>query len=155
MGTLMFALLTHPEVLDRVRSDEQALGKTVDELLRWETPVAVLPRLTLTGGELAGAQIPPRSMILFGITGANHDPEIFSHPDEFDIDRDTKAKLTFGLGSHSCPGLHLARTEMIEGTRVLLERLPGLRLEDEEVAQPRGFALRGSQSLPVSFRPGS
>ena len=79
----------------------------------------------------------------------------FAEPEVFDIDRDSRAKLTFGLGSHSCPGFHLARNELVEATRVLLERLPELQLEDEEVAQPRGFALRGSQSLPVSFRPGS
>ena len=117
--------------------------------------MANLPRLTLTGGELAGVEIPPRSMLLFSITGANHDPEFFAEPEVFDIDRDTLAKLSFGLGSHSCPGLHLARNELVEATRVLLDRLPELRLEDAEVAQPRGFTLRGSQSLPVSFRPGS
>ncbi|MCH8132275.1 MAG: cytochrome P450 [Myxococcales bacterium] len=155
LGTLLFALLTHPDVLERVHSEEDALEKAVEELFRWETPVANLPRRTLGGGELAGVEIPPRSMLLFSITGANHDPEFFTEPEVFDIDRDTRAKLTFGLGSHSCPGFHLARNELVEATRVLLERLPELQLEDEEVAQPRGFALRGSQSLPVSFRPGS
>ncbi len=155
MGTLLYALLTLPEVLERVKSEEGALEKGVEELLRWETPVANLPRLTLTGGELAGVEIPAKSVVLFSITGANHDPAVFPDPERFDLDRDSARKLSFGLGSHSCPGLHLARNELRVAADVLLARLPELQLENEEVARPRGFALRGTQTLPVRFRPGS
>jgi len=151
LGSLLYALLTQPDVLERVVHEDGALEKSVEELLRWETPVANLPRLTLSGGELAGVEIPAKSMVLFSITGANHDPAIFPEPERFDLDRDTGRKLTFGLGSHSCPGLHLARNELRVAADVLLERLPDLRLENEEVARPRGFVLRGTQALPVRF----
>jgi cytochrome P450 len=150
-GNLLFALLTLPEVRERVRTEKGALDRAVEEVLRWETPVAVLPRLSLTGGTLAGVEIPPRSQILFAITGANHDPEVFEDPDSFDLDRDTRRKLTFGLGSHSCPGLHLARAELRVVGEVLLERLPELALVDVESARPRGFVLRGPGSLHVTF----
>jgi cytochrome P450 len=150
-GSLLFALLTLPEVRERVRTEEGALDRAVEELLRWETPVAILPRLTISGGTIAGVDIPAGAQILFGITGANRDPGVFEHPDRFDLDRDTRRKLTFGLGSHSCPGLHLARAELRVAGETLLSRLPDLALVDLESARPRGFVLRGPRSLEVSF----
>ena len=153
LGSLLFALLTRSEVLARVKEEEGAIDLAVEELLRWETPVANLPRVTLTGARVAGVSIPPKATLLFSITGANHDPEVFLAPERFDLDRDTSAKLTFGLGSHSCPGLHLARSELRVAAAVLLARLADLALLDPEAAAPRGFVLRGPPVLPVRFRP--
>jgi len=150
-GSLLYALLTFPEVRERVRTEVGALDRAVEELLRWETPVAVLPRLTISGGSCAGVEIPPHAQVLFAITGANRDPAVFADPDRFDLDRDSRRKLTFGLGSHSCPGMHLARAEMRVVGQVLLERLPGLALVDSAPARPRGFVLRGPAALPVTF----
>jgi cytochrome P450 len=76
---------------------------------------------------------------------------VFADPDRFDLDRDTRRKLTFGLGSHSCPGLHLARADLRVVAEVLLERLPNLELVDEVSARPRGFVLRGPAALRVTF----
>jgi cytochrome P450 len=150
-GSLLYALLTLPEMRERVRTEAGAVDRAVEELLRWETPVAVLPRLSVTGGWVAGVEVPPGSQILFAIAGANRDPDVFADPDRFDLDRDTRRKLTFGLGSHSCPGLHLARAELRVVAEVLLERLPNLELVDEVSARPRGFVLRGPAALRVTF----
>ena len=151
LGNLLYALLTHREALEAVRAEPARLGDAVEELLRWETPVANLPRVTLSGTRIAGVDIPPEGTALFGITGANRDPEVFDEPDRFVLGRDTKRKLSFGLGSHSCPGLHLARKEIRVATEVLLERLPGLSLADERAARPRGTTLRGPAALPVTL----
>ncbi|MGH0033190.1 MAG: cytochrome P450, partial [Myxococcota bacterium] len=148
LGNLWSVLLARPDVLERVRGEPDALDRAVEELLRWETPVANLPRLTLSGGELAGVHVPPKSTLLFSITGANRDPAVFPDPDRFDLDRDTGRKLTFGLGSHSCPGLHLARGELRVATRALLDRTADLRLLDAEAALPRGFVVRGPAPRP-------
>ncbi|MGI9591329.1 MAG: cytochrome P450 [Myxococcota bacterium] len=151
LGSMVYALLRHPEALETVRAEPARLGDAVEELLRWETPVANLPRVTLTGATLAGVEIPPEGLALFGITGANRDPEIFDEPDRFLLGRDTKRKLSFGLGSHSCPGLHLARKEIRVATEVLLERLPRLALADEPAARPRGTTIRGPAALQVAL----
>jgi len=151
LGSMVYALLTHPGVLDAVRAEPARLGDAVEELLRWETPVANLPRVTLTGTTVAGVEIPPEGTALFGITGANRDPAVFDEPDRFVLGRDTKRKLSFGLGSHSCPGLHLARKEIRVATEVLLERFPRLALVDEAAARPRGTTIRGPKALPVTL----
>lgn len=149
LGNLLFALFTHPQYLDRARDDMDFLVSTINELIRWETPVAILPRLCLPGTRLAGETIEPEAQVLFAIAGANRDPEVFDDPDRFNPDRDTQAKLSFGLGSHSCPGLHLAHTNIRVAAQVLLERLPRMTLLDEAAALPRGTTLRGPRALPV------
>jgi cytochrome P450 len=148
LATLVWLLLSEPAA----RRDEPArLPDVIEELLRFETPVAILPRLCLPGTRLAGVAIPPEAQMLFAIAAANRDPAVFPDPDRFDPGRDTRAKLSFGLGSHSCPGLHMARANLRVAARVLLERLPGLRLLDEPAARPRGATLRGSRALPAAW----
>ncbi len=153
LGNLLWALFTHPDELAAVRADPSRLPAAIEELFRWETPVAVLPRLCLPGASLGGVEIPPESQALFAIAAANRDPAVFDDPDSFDPDRDTRRKLSFGLGSHSCPGLHLARANVRVATSVLLERLPELSLLDEPAARPRGATIRGPAALPVRIGP--
>ena len=152
LATLVFVLLSQPGLAEAVRADRSLLPAVIEELLRFETPVAVLPRLCLGGATLFDVEIPPESQMLFAIASANRDPAIFEDPDGFDPKRDTRAKLTFGLGSHSCPGLHLARTNLRVAAEVLLERLPALRLLDEPAARPRGATVRGSKALAARWR---
>ncbi len=147
LATLVHVLLARPELLALVRNEASRLPDVIEELLRWETPVAILPRLCLPGTTLAGVAIPPEASMLFAIAGANRDPAVFDAPDLFDPDRDTRAKLTFGLGSHSCPGLHMARTNLRVAAQTLLERLPDLALSDLAASLPRGATVRGSKVL--------
>jgi len=149
LGNLLWTLFTHPEHLAAARSEAGHLERCIEELLRWETPVALLPRLCLTGVETQGCEIEPESMVLFGIAAANRDPSVFDRPDAFDPGRDAKRKLSFGLGSHSCPGLHLARTNLRVAAQVLLERFPSMELVDEVGARPCGTTLRGPSAMQV------
>lgn len=149
LGNLLWALLTHPEQCKAVRDATSQLEPVIEELLRWETPVAVLPRLCLPGTSLEGVEIPPQSLVLFAIAAANRDPSVFDEPDRFDPQRKPRTTLTFGLGSHSCPGLHMARSSIGMAARILLERTPDLHLADEAAARPTGVTLRGPKALPV------
>ena len=51
LATLIWLLHAFPEWADAVRADPATIECVIDELLRWETPVAVLPRLCLPGGD--------------------------------------------------------------------------------------------------------
>lgn len=152
LGNLLYALLTHEAALDRFRDDRASRDDIVEELLRWETPVAILPRFVPKAARWRGVELPEGSFALFGITAANRDPSVFADPHRFDIERRPTRLLTFGLGSHSCPGLHLARKELRTGAEVLIERLDDLRLCDEPAARPFGNMVRGPRVLPVAFR---
>jgi cytochrome P450 len=104
--------------------------------------------MALREGTIRGVNIPAGSMILAGIASANRDPERFARPDEFDIDRPDADILTFGFGVKFCPGTHMAKQQLLAALEVLLDRLPGLRLADDDSgAVPSGCNLRSVSSL--------
>jgi cytochrome P450 len=153
VGSLVHALLVHPDALERVTADRSLIPQAVEELLRWDGPIGVLPRILPSDVEHLGQHMPGGSTILVGLSSANRDPDVFADPDVFDLDRNPQGHLAFGFGQHFCLGAHLARAEMAVALDVLLERLRDLRLTGE----PRfvGTVIRGPESLPVRFSPSS
>lgn len=151
LGNLLYALFAHPEILERVRLEPELRPRVILESLRWEPPVALLPRHAPLAGRIAGVDIPAASMLLVGIAAANRDPRQFENGDRFDPDRSESEVLTFGFGRKFCPGAHLARTQLLTALDVLLQRLPGLRLVDRKGSEPSGATLRSPQALRVAW----
>jgi cytochrome P450 len=151
IGNTLYALLSHPAALARLRADLSLVPAAVDEMLRWEPPIGVLPRLAPFDTVVAGEEVPRGTFVLMGIASANRDQAVHTDPDRFDIDRRPARVLTFGFGSHHCPGTHLAKAQITVGIERLLARLPRLRLTDVEAARPSGAVMRGPRTLPVEF----
>lgn len=126
----------------------------VDEMMRWEPPLGLLPRLAPQDATVAGERVRAGTLLLFGIASANRDPDVYPEPERFDLERRPQRLLTFGFGSHHCPGSHLTKAQIAAGIEALLERLPELRLVDPDAALPQGTVMRGPRALRVSFRPG-
>ncbi len=149
MSSMLRLVLTHPEVAERVRAEPAHASRVVHECLRYDSPVAVLPRLVARGGTVGGVELPAGSLVLAALAGANRDPAVFADPDRFDPDRDESDILTFGFGTKHCPGAHLGRRQLAAALTVVLERLPGLRLV--EATEPSGGILRSVSTLRVSW----
>ena len=155
LGNLLYALLTHEGAWENLRQQPERTADAVEEVLRWETSIAGVPRISCNQPvEFWGVEIPADSWVLFSIAGANRDPAVFPDPDRFDLDRESREGLTFGRGVKSCPGMHLARRNMQVGLEVLLERLPALELLDSDAARPRHAVLRSPAALRVAVRRG-
>jgi cytochrome P450 len=154
LGVTLLALLTHPEQLDLVRADPKTECRWAsEEALRWNAPVAFIPRRSPVDVEWHGVAVPSGTILQLGIVAANRDPAVFEDPDRFDVARRPSGALTFGFGTHFCLGAHLARAELETTLQVLLERLPRLRLADDDVRVVGQFnkILRGPDRLPVRF----
>ncbi len=153
LGNLIHALLTHREAWAACVEEDARGDDAVQELLRWNPPVAAQPRFSHPqhAVEFEGVKIPRNSAVLFGIAAANRDPEVFDSPDRFDIDRRPSELLTFGPGLRTCPGMHLAQKNLRVALRVLAQRLPRLRLVDDGRHAPSGILLRGPASLPARW----
>jgi cytochrome P450 len=150
LGNLLYALLTQGDAWSAICRHPEKIDAAVSEALRWETSIAVLPRLSRNEPiEFCGVEIPANSWVLFAIAGANRDPGAIAKPDLFDIDRDQPANLVFGRGAKSCPGMHLARKNMAVALQVLSERMPDLTLVDADAAVPRRTVLRSPAALHV------
>jgi cytochrome P450 len=154
MGNALTALLTHGDVIDRVRADRSLLPAVIEETLRWETSVTQVSRVAAVDAEIGGCPIPKGAAISVLTGSANHDEARYEHPEAFDLDRPVQNHLAFGTGQHQCLGMHLARLELRVGLDLILDRLPNLRLDPEAPAPViAGAAFRGPVTLPVVFDP--
>jgi cytochrome P450 PksS len=151
----LHALLTHPDQLRMLQKDPSLMGSAVEEMLRFSPAVCVGMRVATESFELRGRTIQKDQVVLLGMSAANRDPELFTDPDRFDITRDaTRSKhLTFGFGPHHCLGATLARKELEIALRIMLERLPGLRLDEAHPPQLKchNLMFRGFQSLHIRW----
>ncbi|GGV82579.1 cytochrome P450 [Streptomyces thermoviolaceus subsp. thermoviolaceus] len=146
----MLTLLRHPEHLERLREDAAYAVPVVEELLRYEPPVQLLPsRTCITDIEVHGVTIPEGARIWLMLAAGNRDPERFADPDRFDPDRSDNEHLGFGSGVHICFGAPLARLEAQIALTELARRLDGPRLLQDPPPYRPSPVLRGPRHLPL------
>lgn len=105
-------LAQHPEQRRRVATDPAVIPHAIEEMLRWETPVASVVRITTRDTELAGCPIPRGTAVSLLLGSANTDERAWTDADTVDFDRETNKHIAFGGGPHRCLGSHLARLEL-------------------------------------------
>ncbi|MFB0626588.1 cytochrome P450 [Streptomyces sp. AB3(2024)] len=147
----MLTLLRFPDVLDRLRSDPELSVNLVEELLRYEPPVQLVPqRTTLADIEVAGVSIPKGASLWLVLAAGNRDPLRFADPDRFDPDREDIQHLGLGSGIHSCFGAPLARLEAQLALSELARRLENPRLLADPPEYRQNAVLRGPRHLPIA-----
>ncbi|QNS03369.1 cytochrome P450 family protein [Streptomyces xanthii] len=152
IGNGVRALLDHPEQLAALRADMSLLDGAVEEMLRYDGPVETSTyRFSAAPVEIGGTVIPEGQPVLIGVGTGGRDPERFPAPDDFDIRRDARGHLAFGHGIHYCLGAPLARLEGRVVLRGLLERCPGLRLDEVPGQWLPGMLMRGVRELRVRW----
>ncbi|MER7623245.1 cytochrome P450 [Streptomyces sp. NPDC126503] len=154
-ANMVFALLTHPDHLARLRAEPALLPQAVDELLRYipHRNAVGLSRIAMEDVEVGGVTIPAGDPVYVSYLTANRDPDVFPEPDRLDFDRAYNPHVAFGHGPHYCPGSALARIESEILLDSLWTRFPGLRLAvpEEELRWQRGALIRGPETLPVTW----
>lgn len=148
------AMLTHPRQLDRVRAGEFTWEDVVEETLRLEPAVKVLPlRYAVNDIRLPDGQtITKGDAILAAYGAANRHPDWHGdNADAFDVTRLNKEHLAFGHGVHFCLGAPLARLEVAEVLRQLFDRFPHIQLAipSHHLRSLESAISNGHQALPV------
>ncbi|MFK0154026.1 cytochrome P450 [Streptomyces sp. NPDC090499] len=147
----MLTLLRHPQYLERLRDDPGLSVRIVEELLRYEPPVQLLPQRTCIADlEVHGVTIPKGSRIWLVLAAGNRDPHRFTDPDRFDPDRQDIQHLGFGSGIHSCFGAPLARLEAQIALAQLARRLDNPRLVEDPPPYRPNAVLRGPRHLDIA-----
>lgn len=143
-------LLARPQAWERLQREPERLDAAIEELLRF-VPLASAAMFVHYASEdiQVGETLVRKGEPVFASIGAaNRDPERFPLPEELDFDRDARAHYAFGCGMHACVGASLARVELQESLRALVERLPGLRLAGPVGWKTQSF-FRGMLLMPV------
>jgi cytochrome P450 len=150
IGNGVLALLRHPGQLALLRSDPSLDGAAVEELLRFDSPVQMTRRVTLSEVSLGGKVIEPGAFVVLGLASANRDPAHWG-PTASSVDlRRAEAgdHLSFGGGHHHCLGAALARLEGQVAIGSLVRRFSTIEPTAAPVWNGR-INLRGLSSLPL------
>ena len=142
-------LAEHPDQRAELVADPSLLPSAIEELLRYEAPVAVLARYVARDVEHYGATVPEGSVMLLLTGSANRDERVFPDPDRFDIHRSARGQIAFGFGIHRCLGAHLARLEARVALEELFKRFPTWDVDSDNVVQSHTSTVRGFERLPV------
>ncbi len=131
IGNMLNLLAARPELWRRLRQDRSLVEGTIEEALRYESPVQVLFRFVRRDTEIAGRRILRNTTVAVAFGSANRDPAAFANAEQFDLERDWRNHLAFGAGIHYCLGAPLARVEAAVALNALLDRYetiaPGAR----------------------------
>lgn len=153
MSNGIFALLEHPDQYAALASDPGLARGAVNEVLRYDTPGFDTFYYAVGEQQLPDVVIDDGQPIMLFLGIANRDPRAFSRPNEFDIQRQEKAPLSFGAGAHLCLGINLARLEgeLLFGT--LARRFPNAVLTHRVAERIPDIEFRGFSSLEVVLAP--
>lgn len=149
-------LLENPGQMQKLCANPtEALAKsTVEEVVRWTSPVNYMKRRLLEDVEMHGVQMKAGEDLIMYYASANRDAEVFDRPFEFDIERHPNRHLGFGTGEHFCLGAHVARLS----SRALFLEIANRAVELEPAGDATHISasfVAGLKTLPVryQFRP--
>ena len=146
-----YLLHAHPELRRQLSENPSQMQGAVEELLRVESPVPGLSRITTRDVEINGEKIPEGARVHMLFASANRDEEVFRDADTIRPERNPNPHFAFGFGVHFCLGSSLARLELQIALQELLARFPNYDLVPERWERIESDAARGFEHLP--FRP--
>jgi cytochrome P450 len=166
IGNTILSLLQNPDEFKLLQDDYNLIGSTIEETLRYRSPVQAVGRIVTKETNLGGQKIQSGQRIIAWLGSANHDESIFADPERFDITRSNSAThhghVGFGHGIHFCLGAPLARLEGQVVLRVILQRLQDFTLdfdgtkknEKDSLSPLQSVFFHGMAHLPLRFQAG-
>ncbi|MFF1358939.1 cytochrome P450 [Streptomyces sp. NPDC058297] len=150
IGNMFVHLSKDQELQDHLRDRPEDIPAAVEEFLRLYSPYRGMARTAREDVRLGGQLIRKDDPVALVYTSANRDHRVFPDGDAFVLHRPNIARhISFGRGTHSCPGAPLARMMMITTLEEALTRSAGFQLTGSpEMAI---WAEWGTRSVPLDF----
>jgi cytochrome P450 len=152
LGNAMFHLTADASRHDRVFGDAEMVPRWIEETLRYDTSTQLLARLLVEDLTLHGRTAPAGSKVLLALGSANHDEDVFTDPETFDLDRSQEELsqiLSFGGGRHFCLGANLARLEARVVLDSLVRRVSSVEVDHDGCTRFYSANVRGFEHVPA------
>lgn len=150
LGNGLWALMTHPDQMARLRREPALMLTAVQEMFRFAAPLPFFHRYAAEDMTICGQDWPQGTKFGLLYASANRDPAAFAEPDHLDIARKPNVHLGFGAGPHVCLGNNLARLNMEILFTALLSRTRDIA-PDGPVQWKAGLQAHGPLTLPISL----
>ena len=150
-GTL-WALLTHPEQLELIRTGAVSYLRAFEEFARWISPIGMSPRRIARPWTIRNVDFERDDRVFLMFGSGNRDEQYFERADRFDIRRDASKSIAFGAGPHFCAGAWVSRAMIADiALPTVLARLQNLRVVTDTPVEIGGWAFRGLLNLPLAW----
>lgn len=137
MSAFAWGLHQFPEERAKLEADPSLIPNAVQELIRWQTPLAHMRRTVMEDTEIEGAQMKKGDKVVLWYISANRDESVFQDGDRVIVDRDNARRhLSFGYGIHRCVGARVAELQLT----TLLEEMAKRRLRANVIEEPERVA---------------
>lgn len=147
-----WALLTHPDQLASIQAGKTSWQQAFDEYIRWISPIGMSPRRIARETTLNDVLLEPGDKVFFMFSSANRDERVFDNPDVFDITRNTRAHIAFGVGPHFCIGAAASKALIADvALPTLFKNLQDIAIDPSQPVEFGGWAFRGLLNLPVQW----
>jgi cytochrome P450 len=143
----------HPAQLAKPMTDPDRIADWVEETLRYDASSQIIARTVAEDYIAHGQTVPAGGRLLLLIGSANRDPAAFAAPDDFDLDRDTSALISFGSGRHYCLGANLARLEARVALTEFTRLVARYEIDDARAQRVHSVNVRGFAALPMRAEP--
>lgn len=150
IGNALWCLAGAPEQFARLKDNPQLARNALEETLRLTSPVHTFCRTVASDTEVSGVTLSADSKILCVLGAANLDPEQWSEPERFLIERKVTGHLAFGVGIHACVGQNLARAEGEAVLEALAKKVSRIEFNGDAVWRPNN-AVHALDRLPLKF----
>lgn len=156
IGNSLVTLLQAPDLARDLQEDPRRITFFIEEVMRYHSPVMFTNMFHVTAPtELGGRKLQRGERVVPLLIAANRDPDRFDAPEDFVPDRKPNRHLGFGIGTHMCLGMQLARAEATVAITRFFARYPDARLARpvDEIPMLKRLGLRGVAELPVILQP--
>ena len=146
-----YGLAQFPAERAKLEANPELIPNAVQEIIRWQTPLAHMRRTVMEDTEVDGHQMKKGDKVVLWYISANREEAIFDDPDTLRVDRENARRhLAFGYGIHRCVGARVAEMQLV----VLLEEMAKRRLRVNVVEEPERVAacfVHGYKKLMVTL----
>lgn len=148
------AFTQFPGERERLIANPEMIDTAAEEIVRFVTPVLTFMRTVTKDHNYKGIEFKAGDKVFFLYGSANRDEDVFEDPDTFMIDRSPNPHLGFGIGTHHCLGINLARNEIKVVFEELFARLSDIRVADPSTLDRADSTLvLAIERLPAVFTP--
>jgi cytochrome P450 len=152
IGSAVWLLASHPDQWAALKADPSLVPNTLNEVLRVESPVRLLSRVTTTATDVGGYALDAGVRLIVLFASANRDDRHFDRADEFDITRHNAGEhIGFGFGVHACAGQGFAKLLSHAVLKALVAQVDTIELG--EAVRAVNNLINAFESLPVTVYP--
>jgi cytochrome P450 len=148
MSLFALNLCDHQQERGKLLAEPSLMAPAIEESLRFNTSAQRFKRVLTRDVELHGQRMRAGDKVALAYGSANRDERKFPDPDIYNIERNPRGHLGFGVGPHFCLGIHMARLVTAVAMRTFLDAIPNYEHIQSQLSWVPSSNFRSPVSLP-------